>query len=81
MVFDILPGLTWITTIISGTVLIRMLVGLPVSVIQQKATGRLESLKPEIMNLTAELRRETALAIKKFNWDEKTARRQYTKSV
>lgn len=73
--------MTWISTIVCSTLLIRTVVGLPVAVAQTKAMERLVNLKPELQTLGEELKLETAIAIKKFNWDKKTAHRQFTKSV
>lgn len=73
--------MTWISTIICGTFLLRAIVGVPVAIAQNKSIARLESLKPELQKLGEELKMETAIAIKKFNWDEKTTKRQFTKSV
>lgn len=74
-------GMTWISTIILGTFLIRASVGVPVAIAQNKSLARLEMLKPELKALTDDLKRETAMAVQKFKWDEKTTRRQFTKSV
>lgn len=73
--------MTWISTIICSTLLIRTIVGIPVAIAQTKAMDRLVNLKPELQKLGEELKMETAIAIQKFNWDKKTVHRQFTKSV
>jgi hypothetical protein len=43
--------------------------------------ARYELLAPEIGDLAKELRRETAIAIKRYSWDNKYAALMYNKSV
>ncbi|ODM94837.1 Mitochondrial inner membrane protein COX18 [Orchesella cincta] len=75
-----LPGMSWVGVVFCGTFLIRSLVGLPIAVIQQKSVAKLESLKPEFQKLGNDLKMETAMAVKKFGWDQKTARIRFTRS-
>jgi len=74
-------GMSWIQTIFIGTVVIRLLVGIPIAVSQQKALAKLEDLQPRFKKLAEDLKAETGLAIRTFGWDEKTAKRQFIKSV
>jgi len=75
-----LDDLSWVQVILCSTVVIRIALGLPIAITQQRAIARLEKLKPELEDLALELRKETGLAIRQFKWDEKTAKRQYKKS-
>jgi hypothetical protein len=43
--------------------------------------AKVELLQPEIMKLSQELRREVAMAVKKFAWDAKYARTKYNSTV
>jgi len=61
--------------------LIRIVIGLPIAVTQQKTIAKLENLQPQMKELADELKKETGYAIRKFGWDEKVAKRQFTKSV
>ncbi|CAL8106620.1 unnamed protein product [Orchesella dallaii] len=72
--------MSWVGAVLCGTFLIRAFVGLPIAVVQQKSVAKLESLKPEFQKLGNDLKRETAIAVKKFGWDEKTARTRFTRS-
>lgn len=54
---------------------------LPLAVYQQIIIARLENLKLELPEIAQELKRETAYAIRLYNWDEKTARATYNRSV
>jgi len=72
--------MSWIGAVLCGTFLIRTFVGLPIAVFQQKSVAKLESLKPEFQKLGNDLKMETAIAVKKFGWDEKTARTRFKRS-
>jgi membrane protein insertase Oxa1/YidC/SpoIIIJ len=73
--------LSWVQVILFSTIIIRLVTGLPIAIAQQRSLKRLEEIKPQIQQLAEDLKKETGLAIRKFGWDEKTAKRQYKKSV
>ena len=43
--------------------------------------AKIELLQPEMKELCKQLAGETAVAIKKFDWDKKHAKRMYDRSV
>lgn len=67
-------GLPWWATIVLTTVVLRTAVTLPLSVYQFKIMGRLEKISKEMPDIMEELKRETAIAMKKFNWTERQAK-------
>lgn len=76
-----LTGLPWWATIITTTILLRTFITLPLAVYQNYIMAKVKNLHLEMPAIVKELKRETAIAIKMFNWDERTAKRQYKKSV
>lgn len=48
---------------------------------QNYILAKVENLKPEMDKLVKELKRETAIAIRKLGWDEKHARIMFNRSV
>lgn len=63
------------------TVLLRTSITVPLALYQQYIVAKLENLRLEMPEIVKELKHETAVAVKLFNWDERTARIQYNKSV
>lgn len=84
-----ITGLPWWASIILSTIVLRSVVTLPLTVYQYKIMGRLEAISKEFPDVMEELKRETAMGIKKFGWNEKqakqifaiTAKEQWTKLV
>ncbi|CAG0921588.1 unnamed protein product [Notodromas monacha] len=74
-------GLPWWATIVVSTLAIRMVATFPLKVYQTRVLARYENLGPEIQSLSEELRKETAVAIKKFGWDKKHAFKVFNKSL
>lgn len=74
------PGVTWIQTIVLGTIAIRLFFALPLSIVQHKSLARLENLQPELKKMIEDLNRETFIAKKIYKWDEKTAKRTFWRS-
>lgn len=75
-------GLPWWTTVILTTVFVRTVVTLPLAIYQNYILAKVENLQlVEMPEIIKELKRETAAAIKKFNWTEKEARIVYNRSV
>ncbi|XP_030751424.1 cytochrome c oxidase assembly protein COX18, mitochondrial [Sitophilus oryzae] len=76
-----ITGLPWWASIICSTVLVRTTITLPLAVYQQYILAKLENLKLELPDLVKELKKETAIAVRLYGWDEPTARRAYYKSL
>lgn len=74
-------GMEWTSTIILTTIGIRLFVGLPIAVTQQKSIGKLQLLQPEMKELATNLARETSIAVKLYNWDKRRANSAFKKSV
>lgn len=74
-------GLPWWATIVCCTILLRTCVTIPLAVYQHYILAKLENLKIEMPDIVKDLKQETALAIKMYNWDEKTARITFNRSV
>ncbi|KAK3860312.1 hypothetical protein Pcinc_033627 [Petrolisthes cinctipes] len=73
--------LPWWASIILSTILMRGLLTFPLAVFQQYIMAKVENLKPEMEELVKELKKEMAVAIKKYNWDLKYARNVYSRSA
>lgn len=74
-------GLPWWGTIICTTIFVRGCVTLPLSLYQQYIFAKLEEVKLEMDEIAKELRKETAIAVRMYKWDEKTARIAFKMSV
>ncbi|XP_065345864.1 cytochrome c oxidase assembly protein COX18, mitochondrial-like isoform X1 [Cloeon dipterum] len=74
-------GLPWWASIGLTTVLLRTTITLPLTVYQHKIFARLENIRQEMKDLLPEMKAETAIAIKKFNWDEKQAKSAFSRSM
>lgn len=74
-------GLPWWASIIFSTFLFRTVVTLPLAVYQNKITSRLENLTLEMPAIVEELKKETAFAMKKYNWTQQQARQIYNRSL
>ncbi|KAG5889443.1 hypothetical protein JTB14_032776 [Gonioctena quinquepunctata] len=74
-------GLPWWATIICTTVLMRTCVTVPLALYQYYILAKLENLNLEMPAIAMELQKETALAIKLYNWDEKMAKMTYNRSI
>lgn len=79
--FFITQGLPWWGSIALSTVLLRSIVTLPLVIYSLHVMARVELLQPEIASLSQELKKEVAMAVKKFGWDTKTARYKYNFTV
>jgi len=75
-----IPGVTWIQTIVLGTIAIRLFFAFPLSIVQQKSLARLESLQPELKQLVEDLKREVFIATKIYKWNERTANSTFRRS-
>lgn len=74
-------GLPWWASIVVSTILSRTLITLPLAIYQHKIMARLELLALEMPAIVGELKKEAAVAMKKFNWTEKQTRLVYNRSV
>ncbi|XP_059615692.1 cytochrome c oxidase assembly protein COX18, mitochondrial [Phlebotomus argentipes] len=74
-------GLPWWGTIILSTILLRSVVTVPLTIYQQKIMARLELITLELPEIAKELKMETAIAMKKFNWTEKEAQIMFKHSL
>lgn len=74
-------GLPWWSTIIVSTVLLRGCITLPLALYQNKILAKVEGLTKELPDLVKELKMETAIATKKFNWTEQQAKAMYNNSL
>ncbi|XP_045463679.1 cytochrome c oxidase assembly protein COX18, mitochondrial [Harmonia axyridis] len=74
-------GLPWWATIICSTILLRTTTTLPLAIYQQIILARLELLKYEMNELVKELKKETTIATKMYDLDERTARNIYNYSL
>lgn len=76
-----ITGLPWWATIICTTVLLRTTVTLPLAVYQYYILAKLENIKLEMPEIAKEMKKEMAVAIKMYKWDEKMAKLTYSRSV
>lgn len=74
-------GLPWWASIIITTVVLRTFVTVPLALYQNYILARVENLGQEMPEIVKELKKEMAIAIRKFNWDERTAKIMFTRSV
>lgn len=74
-------GLPWWATIIGTTVALRTVITVPLAIHQQYTVAKIENLNVEMAEIAEELKREMAVAIPMYKWDEKTAKYQYKRSV
>lgn len=74
-------GLPWWASIALSTILLRGIVTIPLAVYSTSIMAKVELLQPQIMKLSLELRREVAVAVKKFAWDAKKAQSKYNSTM
>lgn len=73
-------GLPWWATVVIYTIGLRV-VTFPIAIYTQKVRGRIHSiLENEMPALNEELKKEMAIAIKKFNWSDKESFHRYHRS-
>lgn len=77
---DFLPC-PWWATIVLTTVGIRCVVTFPFLIYQNYISARYTNLQPEIKQLAEELKKETAVAVKIYGWNERQARFAFNKSL
>lgn len=75
-------GMPWWSTIIVSTFMLRGFITLPLALYQNKNLAKFEKISTEDMpQIVKELKMETAVAVRKFNWTEQQARIMYTRSL
>lgn len=74
-------GLPWWATIIGTTIALRTVITLPLAIHQHYIVAKIENLNLEMVDIVEELKREMAVAIRMYNWDEKTAKYHYKRAV
>lgn len=75
-------GLPWWATIIVSTFALRTAVTLPLAVYQNRNMAKFEKVATiDLPEISKQLKQETAIAVRRFNWTEEEARRAFTASV
>lgn len=74
-------GLPWWASIIATTFLFRTIVTLPLAIYQHKIAARLEKISLEMPPIIEELKKEAAMAMRKFKWTEAQTKVVYQRSV
>lgn len=75
-------GLPWWATIVVSTFALRTLITLPLAVYQTKNMAKFEKVATiDLPEISKQLKQETAIAVRKFNWTEDEARQAFTASV
>lgn len=75
-------GLPWWATIIVSTFALRTAVTLPLAVYQNRNMAKFEKVATiDLPEISKQLKQETAIAVRKFNWTEEEARKAFTASV
>ncbi|KAI8126234.1 hypothetical protein FF38_05498 [Lucilia cuprina] len=74
-------GLPWWASIIATTFLFRSVVTLPLTIYQHKITARIEKISLEMPAIVEELKKEAAMAMRKFKWTEKQTKIVYQRSI
>lgn len=76
-----ITGIPWWSSIVLSTIIFRSVITLPLTIYQNKITARIENLTLEMPAIVAELKKETAMAVRQYKWSEKQARIIYNRSL
>lgn len=77
-----MTGMPWWATIIASTFLLRGCITFPLALYQNKILAKVERLSTvDMPELVKELKMETAIAKRKFEWTEQQAKSTYTRSL
>lgn len=76
-----ITGLPWWASIIFTTIVLRSSITLPLAIYQNYILAKVNNLSTEINHIVKELKKETTIAMKNYNWTEKYARAVYNRSV
>ena len=74
-------GLPWWATIICTTIFLRSTITIPLAVYQNYILAKVYNVNKELAELSKELKKEVAIAIKLYQWDEKVAKYHYKRSL
>lgn len=75
-------GLPWWATILVSTFALRTAVTLPLAIYQNKNMAKFEKVATiDLPEISKQLKQETAIAVRKFDWTEEEARKAFTASV
>lgn len=74
-------GLPWWVTIVGTTVALRTAITLPLAIHQHYILAKVENLNVEMGEIVGELKKEMAVAVALYKWDERTAKRHYRRAV
>ncbi|XP_075161087.1 cytochrome c oxidase assembly protein COX18, mitochondrial [Haematobia irritans] len=74
-------GLSWWLSIVASTFLFRSVVTLPLTIYQHKITARIEKISLEMPAIVEELKKEAAMAMRKFKWTEQQTKLVYQRSI
>lgn len=69
--FHDITGMPWWATIVTSTILVRALMTLPLTVYQNYILAKVENVSLELKDLLNELKKETAIAKKMYNLNDK----------
>lgn len=76
-----MTGLPWWLSIICCTVGLRAAFTLPLTIYQHYVMAKLEHLNVEMKEIIEDLKKETAMAVHMYKWDERTAKYQFKRSA
>lgn len=79
--FHDVTHLPWWSSIVLSTIIIRAATTLPLSIYQQNVLAKVENISLEMPAIAEELKRETSVAVRKFQWTEKKAKMMYSRSL
>ncbi|XP_045772805.1 cytochrome c oxidase assembly protein COX18, mitochondrial [Maniola jurtina] len=74
-------GLTWSVTIITTTILIRAFMTLPLTIYQNYILAKVENIGLELKDMVNEMKKETAIARKMYNLNEKQTMLLFKRSM
>lgn len=75
-------GLPWWGTLVVSTFALRTAITLPLAVYQNRNMAKFEKVATiDLPEISKQLKQETAIAVRKFNWTEEEARQAFTASV
>lgn len=74
-------GLPWWVTIVGSTIALRAAITLPLAIHQHYILAKVENLNVEMGEIVGELKKEMAVAVALYKWDEKTAKMHYRRAV
>ncbi|XP_031356055.1 cytochrome c oxidase assembly protein COX18, mitochondrial isoform X2 [Photinus pyralis] len=74
-------GLPWWATIVCTTFFLRSTVTVPLALYQNFVMAKVQNAQAELIELSKELKREVAVAVKLYDWDQKTAAYNFKRSL